>query len=106
MEWREGSWDEDDEGVCLCCPGAAPCCLIAPSPWTQMKPLSHQHPWCPFHLLPQCPSPGCRNQVGGLGQSWTMGEGCDWSRAEVAGEEGLSGRSDLGEEEIIKVEDM
>lgn len=41
--------------------------------------------------------------MGGLGQSWTMGEGCDWWRAEVAGEEGLSGRSDLGREEIIKV---
>lgn len=44
--------------------------------------------------------------MGGLGQSWTMAEGCDWWRAEVAGEEGLSGRSDLVEEKIIKIEDM
>lgn len=102
MEWREGSFDEDgdDEGVCLCSPGASLCCLIVPFPLTQTKPLSRPHPWFPFHLLPQCLSPGCRSQVGGLGQSWTMEQGCDWWRVEVAVEEGLSGRSDLGEEEI------
>lgn len=103
MEWWQGSSDEDgdDEAdvVCLCSPGAAPCCWIAPSFLTQMKPLSHPHPWRSSRLLPHCQSLGCRSQVGGLGQSWTAEEGCDWWRAEGAGEEGLSGRSDLGGEE-------
>lgn len=33
--------------------------------------------------------------MGGLELSSSMEEGCDWWRAEGAGEEGLSGKSDL-----------
>lgn len=101
MEWWQSSFDEDgdDEAdVCLCSPGAALCCLIAPSFLTQMKPLSHPRPWCSSRLLPHCPSLGCKSQVGGPVRFWTGEEGCEWWRAEGAGEEVLSGRSDLGRE--------
>lgn len=70
-----------------------------------MKLLSHPHPWCSCHFLPHCLSLGCRSRAGGPGQSWTAEGGCEKWRGEGAGEEGLSGRSDLGGEEkwIFKV---
>lgn len=91
--------DVEADAVCLCSPGASPCCSIAPSFWTRMKLLSHPHPWCSCRFHPHCLSLGCKSRAGGPGRSWTAEGGCERWRAEGAGEEGLSGRSDLGGEE-------
>ncbi len=107
MEQWQSSPDEDgdDEAdvVCLCSPGASPCCSNAPL-FLTLKPLSHPHPWCSSHLPRHCLSLDCKSQVGGPGWSWTAEEGCEWWRAEGAAEEGLSGRSDLEGEERLKID--
>lgn len=84
--------------ACLCSPGAAPCCPIAPSSWPTA--LSRQrlcHSWLRLHLHRhhRCLSPGCRSPAGGLGLSWTAEGGCRrWTAGRVA-KDGREGRSDL-----------